>query len=79
MATANPDIQSLRKDMLSLPTSTRALLAQELLESLDGAGTAEVDAAWAEEAERRHAEMKSGKVKCIPGDEVLKRVRNRKK
>ena len=79
MATANPDIQSLRKDMLSLPPSTRALLAQELLESLDGADTGEVDAAWAEEAERRYAEIKSGKVKCIPGDEVLKRVRNRKK
>ena len=38
-----------------------------------------IDALWGAEAERRLTEIKSGKAKCIPGEEVLRRVRNRKK
>jgi len=74
------DVQSLRKGALALPQSSRALLAQALLESLDEDGaTAELDTLWAKEAEHRYAEVKAGKVKCLPGKEVLARVRNRKR
>jgi hypothetical protein len=39
----------------------------------------EKDSAWAEEAECRYSEVKSGRAKCIPGREVLRRVRLRNK
>ncbi len=74
------DIQALRKNVLALPHSLRTVLVQDLLKSLDEADeTREVDAAWAQEAERRYSEVKSGKVKCVPGTEVLRRVRLRNK
>ena len=80
MAPSTLDIQLLRENALALPHSLRAVLAQDLLKSLDQADEArEVEAAWADEAERRRADIKSGKVKCIPGAEVLRRARLRKK
>ena len=33
-----------------------------------------IDALWAKEAERRVREIKSGKVKTIPGDAVFKKI-----
>jgi hypothetical protein len=43
------------------------------------AETKENEATWAEEAERRYSEVKSGKMKCVPGTEALRRVRLRNK
>ena len=34
----------------------------------------EIDKLWAKEAERRLSEIKTGKVKTIPGDEVFKEI-----
>jgi len=80
MASTTVDVRTLRREALSLPHSARALLANDLLESLDEKpDQREIDALWAAEAERRLEEIKSGKVKCIPGDVVMRRVRNRKK
>jgi hypothetical protein len=42
---------------LSLPSSTRAMLAEHLLESLDAEDQKRIDALWAEEAERRNKEI----------------------
>lgn len=80
MATVAEDVRKLRKDVLALPHSARALLAQDLIESLDEeTDSKRIDALWARESERRYAAVKSGKVKCVPGEEVLRRVRNRKR
>lgn len=80
MAMMAEDVRQLRKDVLALPHSARALLAQELLESLDEETDAKaIDALWARESESRYAAVKSGKIKCVAGDEVLRRVRNRKR
>lgn len=74
------DILALREELKSLPATTRALLASDLLESLDADGReAAADEAWAIEAERRLDEVLSGRVKTTPGETVLKRVRNRKR
>jgi putative addiction module component (TIGR02574 family) len=60
---------------LQLPERDRARLAELLLASLDEED--EVAAAWADEAERRFEELKSGKTKAMPADEVLERIRSR--
>ena len=64
---------------LSLPASTRAMLAEHLLESLDADDQKRIDEPWAEEAERRDKEIEDGVVTPIPGEEVLNRLRARYK
>jgi len=67
------------KVALSLPPGERAMLADHLLESLDWEKQKEIDALWAEEAERRSKEIDDGVVTPIPGEEVMSRLRTRYK
>ena len=53
------------------------MLADHLLASLDGPNQKEIDAAWAEEAERRAREIDEGKVELIDGEVVMERLRAR--
>ena len=64
---------------LALPPGARAMLAEHLMESLDAENQAEIDALWAEEAERRARELEDGTVQAIPGEEVMNRLRSRYK
>jgi len=59
-------------DALQLSDSERATLVGLLIESLETGeeADADVEAAWAAEAERRWNEIESGAVKTIPWDEV---------
>ena len=63
-------------EAVSLPVEIRARLIDKLLKSLNPA-QAEIDKIWAIEAEKRVAEIKSGKVKTISGQEVFKKIKNR--
>lgn len=67
-----------RSAAMSMSAEDRARLAEELLASLDGPERNEIDAAWAEEIERRIDEMESGKVKGIPAEEVFRKHQRRK-
>ena len=52
----SPQVQALLREVLALPVKERADVAAQLLASLDEATAedpAEVEAAWAEEIERR--------------------------
>lgn len=65
---------------LDLPPQERIAVARELVRSVPSAEgedlpEAEWNAAWADEAERRNREIEEGKVKTIPGEEVMARVR----
>lgn len=64
---------------LSLSPGARAMLADHLLESLDGEDQKRIDAIWAEEAERRVRAIDEGRTKLIPGEEVLAKLRSRTK
>jgi len=66
-----------RSAAMSMTPEERARLAEELLASLDGPERSEIDAAWAEEIERRIVEMESGKVKGIPAEEVFRKARHK--
>lgn len=61
---------------LRLPASDRAAVIARLLDSLDepGPADADVEQAWAEEAQRRLAEVDGGAVKTIPWSEVRRRL-----
>ena len=59
----------------ALPREDRARLAEELLASLEESPSAEVDAAWDAEIQRRIAEVEAGTAKLVPAEEVFSRVR----
>ena len=65
-------------DAVSLPFEIRAQLVEALLLSLNQSDT-EIDEAWALEAERRAKEIREGKVKTIPGEDVFRKIRARLK
>lgn len=68
--------RKLIEEALSLPAEERALVADSLLRSLNVPNTA-IDANWTGVAKRRVKELRSGKVKPIPGDEVFSEVLKR--
>ncbi|MFZ2957615.1 MAG: addiction module protein [Candidatus Ozemobacteraceae bacterium] len=63
-------------EAISLPVEERAIVVDSLLKSLNPPES-EIDKKWAAVAKRRLEEMRSGKVKGIPGEEVFQRIRNR--
>lgn len=60
-------------EAVSLPVEIRAQLVDTLLRSLHPARK-EIDELWAAEAEKRIEEIKRGKIKTIPGDNVFKKI-----
>lgn len=57
----------------SLPVDVKLELVDRLLESISPANK-EIEEAWKVEAERRIEEVRSGKVKTIPVDEVFAEI-----
>lgn len=65
--------KELIEEAVSLPVEDRALVAESILRSLNAPETA-IDRRWAKVARRRLAELRSGKVRPVPGEEVFARV-----
>ena len=65
----------IEQELLKLPASDRARLAERLIASLDE--DAEVEAAWLSEIRRRDAELKTGAVESVPLDDALASIRER--
>jgi len=63
-------------EAISLPIEIRMQLVEKLLRSLNPTQK-EIDKLWAKEAEKRVEEIKSCKVKTIPGEKVFKRIHDR--
>ena len=68
-------LEQLAEEAMRLPSASRALLAERMVESLDLADPDEIQRLWVAEALRRRDEIRSGEVKPIPGDDVLAEVR----
>ena len=62
---------------LSLPANDRIGLVERLLSSLTLPTQPDVDKLWADEAERRVAQIDSGEAELIPGETVFARIRKR--
>ena len=61
-------------DAVALPPDVRADLAERLIASLPNDVSPEITNAQLAEVRRRIAQVESGEVALIPGDEVLARV-----
>ncbi len=75
MAQMTPQVSEVLEKALTLSTQDRGLLIDRLIESLDEEPPEEgVEEAWAEEIKRRADDIRSGKAKMIPGEQVLREL-----
>ena len=68
-------LEELALELLGLPTKSRAILAQKLLESLDEEESPDAEQRWMEEIRRRCAEIDEGKVEGVPAEVVFQELR----
>ncbi len=68
-------IAQLTEEILSLPSESRALLADKLVESLEFDTDSAIQAFWLTEAKSRRDEVRDGSVQTISGEEALAQVR----
>jgi putative addiction module component (TIGR02574 family) len=75
MAQVTPQLSELLEKALALSTQDRGLLINRLIASLDEEPAEEgVEAAWGNEIKRRVDDIRSGRVKTIPGEQVLQEL-----
>jgi hypothetical protein len=68
--------EKLAEQAMTLPSESRARLADRLVESLDGDELGTIERLWVTEAIRRRDDVRSGKVEAIDGEEALRKVRS---
>lgn len=68
-------IEQLTAEILSLPSASRAILADKLVESLEFDIDPTLQTAWMSEAKRRRDEVRSNSIQPILGEEALAQVR----
>jgi putative addiction module component (TIGR02574 family) len=68
-------LKELEAEIKKLDLKDRATLAKQIVESLDELSPAEIEALWAEEAERRLDELEQGVVAEVPAEDALRRAR----
>jgi putative addiction module component (TIGR02574 family) len=75
MAQMTPQVSELLEKALTLSTQERGLLIDRLVETLDNDPAEEgVEAAWGDEIKRRVDDIRSGRVKTIAGEQVLREL-----
>lgn len=67
-------VETVLAEALRLDLDARAIVATELLASLDGPADPDAEGAWALEIERRVAAIEAGKVKLEPWTDVKQRI-----
>lgn len=68
-------IEQLTAEILSLPSASRALLADKLVESLEFDTDPAIQTLWLTEAKRRRDDVRNGSVQPISGEEALAQIR----
>jgi putative addiction module component (TIGR02574 family) len=75
MSELTPQVSEVLEKALALSTQERGLLIDHLIESLDeGPAEEGVEEAWDQEIKCRVDDIRSGKVKMIPGEQVLREL-----
>ncbi len=64
------------EDAESLPVEERVIVIDSLLRTINPT-PADIEVEWMNVAKRRLAELRSGRVKAVPGSEVFAKIRNR--
>jgi len=64
------------QEAASLPIEERAMVVDSLLKTLNPPD-ADIEEEWVKVAKKRLAELRSGHMKAVPGDEVFPKIRQR--
>lgn len=64
------------REAATLPVEERAIVVDSLLRTLNPPDP-EIDRAWIRIAQRRLADLRSGRVQPVPGDQVFAKVKER--
>lgn len=75
MKSMSMTVEQIVAEARQLPRDLVAELFDRIGLELHGGIDPSVEAAWGQEAQRRLAEIDSGKVQAIPGEEVMARMR----
>jgi len=70
----SPTVETIIKNALEKSEIDRARIAEILISSLDEFPDSDVEKAWQKEIASRIVEVDSGKVKCIPWEEIRDRL-----
>lgn len=65
-------IEELETQVMNLGQADRTRILERLLASIDE--SPEVEASWVQEAIRRKADVDSGKIQLVPGNEAIARL-----
>jgi putative addiction module component (TIGR02574 family) len=71
----NASAEQILEEAMRLDPRTRALVAEALLETLDVGPDFQVSEAWRAEIRRRCAEIDTGAIALIPGEQTLAQLR----
>ena len=71
------DAKKILEEAMHLEPSTRALIAETLLESLDFEEDFEISPAWRDEIQRRCEQIDRGEVEFIDSDTVMAELRKK--
>ena len=71
------DAKKILEEAMHLEPSTRALIAETLLESLDFEENFEISPAWQDEIQRRCEQIDRGEVELIDSDTVMVELRKK--
>ena len=69
--------ESLAQQVLSWPATRRIELLEELLASVEGFATPEIQTAWDKEIGARVKEIRAGRAEGIPAEEVMAEARQK--
>ena len=69
-------IKEIKNKAMELSADERALLAQQLWDSIDNFMNPEIEHKWFETAKQRWQDIEEGKVECIPAEKVMRKARN---
>lgn len=73
------NLEKLEKEVRALSSREKAALARTLIEDLDAAVDENVEEIWIEEAQRRYEAYRAGDLGAVPGEEAMRRARQRLK
>jgi len=69
-------VEQLATQAMTLPSESRARLADLLVESLDVDDLGPIEQAWIAAAQRRRDDVRAGRIEAVPGEEALQEVRD---
>ena len=73
------NFEKLEREVRALSSREKAVLTRMLIEDLDPTVDENVEEMWIEEAQRRYEAYRAGNLKAVPGDEAIRRARQRLK